>query len=75
MEFFYRKNFNFKVAFRLPYRHEIRLVPVDNSYKRIWADGRNDRSIRDDADGDVGLLVGCPAGYGLHNTHCCKILL
>lgn len=51
----------------MPHRGQSRLVPIGNNYGKRR---REERDTRGDADGDVGLLVGCPAGYGLQNSHC-----
>lgn len=51
-------------------------MPVAKRFVDFGGKGRGRRAYgririgRGDADGEVGLLVGCPAGYGLESGHC-----
>ncbi|XP_063985988.1 uncharacterized protein LOC135167066 [Diachasmimorpha longicaudata] len=64
------------IVFRLPNRLQDKLVPIESRLvdfegaRGRRAYDRAKRKDRGDADGEVGLLVGCPAGYGLDNSHC-----
>ncbi|XP_043280556.1 uncharacterized protein [Venturia canescens] len=59
------------IVFRLPHRSEDKLQPIieDSETKT-----RNRRRRRNgnvgDVGSEVGLLVGCPAGYGFRDNHC-----
>ncbi|XP_066598601.1 synaptonemal complex protein 1-like [Prorops nasuta] len=58
------------IIFRLPHREE-KLVPSeDKSLKLRRKRGRIIEGSNNDKYSEVGLFLGCPAGYGLQSTHC-----
>ena len=67
IDFFYRESLT-TVVFRLPHRPQDRLVPI-GGVSDIGNRGRRNGET-EGVDGHVGLLVGCPAGYGLRESHC-----
>ncbi|GAB1864946.1 Melanoma-associated antigen E1 [Camponotus japonicus] len=56
------------IIFRLPH-YEQRLVPIDekSTFAR-WKRGRTNAFAG--RTSNIGLFSSCPAGYGLHGTHC-----
>ncbi|KAK0175773.1 hypothetical protein PV327_009497 [Microctonus hyperodae] len=57
------------IIFRLSNHRHGRLVPIKKD-KNAELKVEQKQRINDDANGDIGLLVGCAVGYRLESTYC-----